>query len=293
MSGSPARVLLNVGCGPQGSSPLPAYFEGWRQLRVDVDASVEPDIIADLTDLSAIPDGSADAVWASHCLEHLYEHQVTVALAEFRRVLGAEGFACVIVPDLQAVARYLVADKLHETLYESEAGPISPHDIFFGYGAAIARGRTAMAHRCGFTPSALQRCFPQVSFGEVLPLPPPGGPGAGGPRARDGRQGRCRAHRARHGARAVNYLFIHQNFPGQYRHVVAHLAQRPGNTVYFITQPNENVMAGVHKVTYPKDPRGPVNCHAYALELDRAMYMPARPWPMCAASCASGAFAPI
>ena len=57
-----------------------------------MDASVEPDIIADLTDLSAIPDGSADAVWASHCLEHLYEHQVTVALAEFRRVLGAEGF---------------------------------------------------------------------------------------------------------------------------------------------------------------------------------------------------------
>ncbi len=70
----------------------------------------------------------------------------------------------------------------------------------------------------------------------------------------------------------MNYLFIHQNFPGQYRHVVGHLADQPGNTVHFITQPNENVMAGVHKVTYPKDPRGPVNCHAYAMELDRAIY---------------------
>ncbi len=166
--GSPERVLVNVGCGPIGTGRLPAYFDAWRQLRVDVDASVEPDILADLTDLSAIPDGSADAVWASHCLEHLYEHQVTVALAEFRRVLRADGFACVIVPDLQSVAQYVVADRLHEPLYESLAGPIRPHDIFFGHSAAIARGRTSMAHRCGFTPSALQRCFQQLTFGEVL-----------------------------------------------------------------------------------------------------------------------------
>jgi glycosyltransferase involved in cell wall biosynthesis len=70
----------------------------------------------------------------------------------------------------------------------------------------------------------------------------------------------------------MNYLFIHQNFPGQYRHVVRHLASQPGNQIYFITQPNENSMSGVYKVTYPKDARGPVNCHAYAVEIDRAIY---------------------
>ncbi|MHB8478310.1 MAG: glycosyltransferase family 4 protein [Casimicrobiaceae bacterium] len=70
----------------------------------------------------------------------------------------------------------------------------------------------------------------------------------------------------------MNYLFIHQNFPGQYRHVVRHLAGQPGNQIYFITQPNENSMSGVYKVTYPKDGRGPVNCHAYAVEIDRAIY---------------------
>lgn len=43
----------------------------------------------------------------------------------------------------------------------------------------------------------------------------------------------------------MNYLFIHQNFPAQYRHVVRHLADQPGNQIYFITQPNENSMAGV------------------------------------------------
>jgi glycosyltransferase involved in cell wall biosynthesis len=70
----------------------------------------------------------------------------------------------------------------------------------------------------------------------------------------------------------VNYLFIHQNFPAQYRHVVRHLADQPGNQVYFITQPNDNVMFGVTKVAYPKDTRGSVNCHLYAMEIERAIY---------------------
>jgi len=70
----------------------------------------------------------------------------------------------------------------------------------------------------------------------------------------------------------VNYLFIHQNFPGQYRHVARYLADQPGNIVYFITQPNENSMGGIYKISYPKDQRGPVNCHAYAVEVDRAIY---------------------
>jgi glycosyltransferase involved in cell wall biosynthesis len=70
----------------------------------------------------------------------------------------------------------------------------------------------------------------------------------------------------------MNYLFIHQNFPGQYRHVVHYLASQPDNCVYFITQPNQNAMSGVHKISYPKDQRGPVNCHAYTVEVDRAIY---------------------
>ncbi|HEY5102022.1 MAG TPA: glycosyltransferase [Steroidobacteraceae bacterium] len=69
----------------------------------------------------------------------------------------------------------------------------------------------------------------------------------------------------------MNYLFIHQNFPGQYRHVVRHLAGQSGNQIYFITQPNENAMSGVYKITYPKDQRGHVNCHAYSVEIDRAI----------------------
>lgn len=167
-SADEAPLLLNVGCGPLHSTALPRHFAEWRQVRVDVDASVAPDIVADLTDLSAIPDGSADAVWASHCLEHLYEHQVKTALREIRRVLRWDGFLCVLVPDLQSIARLIAEDRLHETIYRAPAGPVTPHDMTFGFGPAIARGHTSMAHRCGFTPSGLQRSFAGVAFGEIL-----------------------------------------------------------------------------------------------------------------------------
>jgi SAM-dependent methyltransferase len=163
-----ARLLVNVGSGTRESAVLPPYFDGWQQLRVDVDPTVTPDIVADITDLSQIPDASTDAVWAAHCIEHLYEHQVAQALAEFRRVLRDDGFLCVIVPDLQTVARFVAEDRFHEALYQAPAGAVSAHDMFFGYGAAIAAGRTSMAHRCGFTPGSLQRAFRQQAFGELF-----------------------------------------------------------------------------------------------------------------------------
>ena len=50
----------------------------------------------------------------------------------------------------------------------------------------------------------------------------------------------------------MKYLFIHQNFPAQYRHVVQHLASQPGNEVRFITQPNENAMSGVTEGHLPQ-----------------------------------------
>jgi SAM-dependent methyltransferase len=161
------RLVVNVGCGPHGS-PLPAYFDGWRQLRVDIDESAAPDVLADLTDLSPIPGGIADAVWASHCVEHLYAHEVSVALTEFRRILRSDGFACMIVPDLQTVAQHVAANRMHEPLYQSASGPITPHDMLFGFGAAIAVGRTSMAHRCGFTPGMLEQYFHERVFAEVV-----------------------------------------------------------------------------------------------------------------------------
>jgi hypothetical protein len=172
ISGQAARsgLLVNVGCGPKANTRLPAMFRDWRQVRVDLDPAVEPDIVASATDLSAIETGSVDAIWAAHCVEHLYWHEVARALAEFHRVLADDGFACIIVPDLQTIASYIVSDRLHEVIYESPAGPVTAHDILFGFGPALAQGQTTMAHRCGFTPTLLLQRFKDLDspFLEVV-----------------------------------------------------------------------------------------------------------------------------
>lgn len=160
------KTVVNVGCGPSRKLTRSPMFHDWRQVRVDIEASVQPDIIADLTDLSPIETGSADALWSSHCLEHLYQHQVLGALGEFHRVIADDGFIIVLVPDLQAVAGRIVADQFIEPIYESPAGTVTAHDMFYGFGPAIAEGQTSMAHRCGFTPSTIVAFMNGTSFAE-------------------------------------------------------------------------------------------------------------------------------
>jgi predicted SAM-dependent methyltransferase len=48
----------------------------------------------------------------SHCIEHLYLHEVTKRSRRSRRILADDGFLCVIVPDLQSIASYLETDRL-------------------------------------------------------------------------------------------------------------------------------------------------------------------------------------
>jgi SAM-dependent methyltransferase len=162
---TPERILLNIGSGAPGGGKTPALFSGWRQVRVDIDPAAAPDILADVVDLSPISSGTADAVWTAHCIEHLFEHDVGAALREIRRVLKDDGFACIVVPDLQTIAGYIVEDRMHDPLYTSPAGPVTPHDIVFGFGPAIARGQLPMAHRCGFTPTTMIRSLKAAGFG--------------------------------------------------------------------------------------------------------------------------------
>lgn len=169
---SSARTFLHVGCGPARQAQAGPGFRdgGWREIRFDIDASVSPDLVGTMTDMSAVADGQVDAVYSSHNIEHLYAHEVPRALAEFWRVLKPDGFAVITCPDLQAVARLVVNGQLTEPVYTSPLGPISPHDMLYGSSDALAMGKNYMAHRCGFTLDSLVTSLRQTGFGCVAGL---------------------------------------------------------------------------------------------------------------------------
>ena len=166
---STQRKLLHVGCGMSPRERLPLVFQqpDWEEVRYDIDAGVRPHIVGSITDMSAVPNASMDAIWSSHNLEHLDSFNVPVALAEFRRVLKPTGFALITLPDMLAIARHVANDRLEDTLYHSSAGPIRALDVIFGHQAAIATGNHFMAHRTAFTATTLGTALAEAGFDEV------------------------------------------------------------------------------------------------------------------------------
>lgn len=88
------RTFLHVGCGGKRKNRTTSGFNrpDWSELRMDIDESVQPDIVGTMLDMSAVPDASVDALYSSHNIEHLYHHELSQALAEFKRVLKPKGF---------------------------------------------------------------------------------------------------------------------------------------------------------------------------------------------------------
>lgn len=169
-------VFLHVGCGPAAKAQTTKGFNtpDWREVRLDIDPSVHPDIVGSMTGMAAVPDGGMDAVFSSHNIEHLYPFEVPAALAEFLRVLGPDGFAVITCPDLRSVAALVAEDRLAEPAYTSPLGPISPLDMLYGHQADLARGNLYMAHRTGFTSRTLEQALRQAGFASVVLLQRPG-----------------------------------------------------------------------------------------------------------------------
>jgi SAM-dependent methyltransferase len=164
------KVVLHVGCGSRSPANLVhKRFQGpeWREVRLDIDPSVRPDIVASIVDLKPVDSTSVDAIWSSHNLEHVSAHEVPDVLASFFRVLRPGGSALITLPDLQAVAKQIAVGKLEDTLYTSPAGPIMPLDVVYGHGASIAGGNDFMAHRTGFTAKTLEGKLRAVGFADV------------------------------------------------------------------------------------------------------------------------------
>ncbi len=163
------KSFLHVGCGPQNKTGLKGFNAAeWNEIRFDIDGNGRPDIIGTLTDMSRVPSESVEAVYSSHNIEHLFAHEVPVALGEFHRVLKPDGMAVITCPDLQSVCEAVANDRLLEPLYVSPAGPISPIDILYGHRGYVAQGNVHMAPKCGFTFSALQTSVMHAGFKHCL-----------------------------------------------------------------------------------------------------------------------------
>lgn len=152
------KTVLHVGCG---TAPINEFLEGYKEIRMDIDPSCNPDIVASLTDMGDI--GQFDAIYGSHVLEHFAPHDVKKVLSECHRVLKPGGIVVIIVPNLYHVR------PTRDVVYESPAGPITGLDMFYGKESLIA-DNPWMAHKTGFVAATLKEALSGFPVSEVREL---------------------------------------------------------------------------------------------------------------------------
>jgi SAM-dependent methyltransferase len=163
------KRILNAGAGHVSARGMAAVLHngGWEEVRLDIDPSVDPNVLGSMTEMRDFPDHCFDAVWSSHTLEHLFAHEVPRALRECKRVLMRDGFAIFMSPDLESVAEHLTKYGPDHVAYESAAGPITALDMLYGHQASVAAGRLSMAHKTGFTAERLGKLLLDAGFPTV------------------------------------------------------------------------------------------------------------------------------
>jgi SAM-dependent methyltransferase len=160
------RTFLNVG-GNSKNIAVPNHYAGWKHILLDIDPRNNPDIVLDARELQTMSGEIYDAIYCSHNLEHHFRHDVFKVLAGFLHVLKNDGFAEIIVPNIDAVMKYVVKNgiDIDDFLYQSKAGPICVRDVLYGYGVEIQRsGCEYFAHRTGFSPKSLTKVVLESGF---------------------------------------------------------------------------------------------------------------------------------
>lgn len=149
------KTLLHVGCG---ATPLFDWIKGYDETRVDVDPSVNPDIIASMTDLGEI--GEYDMVLCCHALEHLHPVDGDIALQELKRATKTGGSVLLFVPDLEDIK------PTSEVVYDCPSGPITGLDMYYGQ-IDTTRDNFWMCHKTGFISDTFSRVLEKAGFSSV------------------------------------------------------------------------------------------------------------------------------
>ena len=162
--------ILNVG-GNSKEIALPEIYNDWEQVFLDIDPSVNPDVLCDARELFTLEAATYDGIYCSHNLEHYYRHEIPKVLTGFAHVLKKDGFVHIRVPDMTSVLKAFVELEMdiNDPLYKSPAGNISIQDIIYGHGAAIeSSGCDFMAHKVGFTQQYLIEILEKFNFSHVF-----------------------------------------------------------------------------------------------------------------------------
>jgi len=111
---------LNLGCGHDQSPEF---------LNVDLNASHEPDLLCDVTDLGVLPDNYYRYILANDILEHIPRNKCLYTLKEWNRVLRGGGILEVQVPNIVGLLKLFTApdrqtfeaqEELSRCLYGSQ-----------------------------------------------------------------------------------------------------------------------------------------------------------------------------
>jgi hypothetical protein len=140
---------LNLGCG---------FDRRDGYLNVDLHAFHEPDLVADVRDLSMLPAAAYDEILAQDVLEHLGRTDVVPTLREWARLLRPGGVLILRVPDLVGLLGLLVTrrarpeqEELVQCLYGTQA-----YDGDFHHNAFTEVLLRHYLHDAGFEPPEIR-----------------------------------------------------------------------------------------------------------------------------------------
>ena len=171
---APAKRFLNVGGNHKGI-PLVLDYAGWEHVMLDIDPRSNADLICDARKLESLAPSAFDSVYCSQNLEHYHRHEGLQVLKGFKHVLKPQGFAFIVVPNMEALVRLMVERNLDidDVLYQTAGGlQILVRDVIYGLGKEIeSSGNDFFAHKTGFSPRSLERHLLSAGFAEVMVRP--------------------------------------------------------------------------------------------------------------------------
>lgn len=147
-SGGPFKLLLGG-----RETRIPGF------LNVDCVDIPSVDIVADITKLPMIKDGSVLEIYSSHCLEHQPHTQTLDTLKEWRRVLAKGGSCFISVPDMdfvfKAYQKFGMTEFLVHLIWGDQGYDMAYHYVGFTY-ARLA----ALLIKAGFSDVGKRRFMP-------------------------------------------------------------------------------------------------------------------------------------